>query len=129
MVAHNLDAAGTVNCAFIINSLSVQATGQAPDQATDRDTSDVDSQGKPLAPGGGAKSTNGTMFTGCHPNWQQLSDANKQSACNKRARLDVKNTRGKKPPHKGRGASAIKSNKQQVEPEDCQPQGQTQISQ
>jgi hypothetical protein len=114
MVAHNLDAAGTVNCAFIVNSLSVQATGQAPDHATNRNTSGVDSQGKPLAPEGGVKSTDGAMFAGCYPNWQQLLDANKQSAHDERARLNIKNTRGKKPPHKGRGASAIKSNKKQV---------------
>jgi hypothetical protein len=114
MVAHDLDATGTVNYAFIVNSLSVQATGQAPDHATNRNTSGVDSQGKPLAPEGGVKSTDGTIFTGYYPNWQQLSDANKQSVYDERARLDIKNVRGKKPPHKGRGASAIKSNKKQV---------------
>ena len=74
----------------------------------------VSSQGKPLAPEGGVKSTDGTIFTGYYPNWQQLLDANKQSVYDERARLDIKNVRGKKPPHKGRGASAIKSNKKQV---------------
>jgi Mg2+ and Co2+ transporter CorA len=114
MVHYDLDVAGTVTYEFIANSLSAQATGQAPDHATNRNTSGVGSQGGALAPEGGVTSTDGTIFTGHYPNWQQLTDANKQSVYDERKRLGIKNTKGKKPPYKGRQASAIKSKKKQV---------------
>jgi hypothetical protein len=114
MVSRDLDVAGTVTYDFIANSLSVQATGQAPDHATNRNTSGVGSRGDTLAPDGGVTSTDGTIFTGYYPNWQQLTDANKQSVYDERKRLDITSTKGKKPPYKGRQTSAIKSKKKQV---------------
>ncbi len=113
MVAHDLDIAGTVTYDFIANSLSVQATGQAPDHATNRNTSAL-GRGEASAPDGGVTSNDGTIFTGYYPNWRQLTDANKQSVYDERKRLDIKMTKGKKPPYKGRQTSAIKAKKKEV---------------
>jgi hypothetical protein len=114
MVAHDLDTAGTVTYDFIANSLSVQATGQAPDHATNRNTSAL-GRGEAVAPDGGVTSNDGTIFTGYYPNWRQLTDANKQSVYDERKRLDIKNSpKGKKPPYKGRQASATKAKKKEV---------------
>jgi hypothetical protein len=82
---------------FITNSLAAE-DDRLPDHVINRNASRLESQGGGTAPEGGVKGQDGAMFTGCCRSWQQLSEDNNQSVCDKCEHMN--NSTKKKAPNK-----------------------------
>jgi hypothetical protein len=82
-VLHDFDRGGThVTFDFVANNLAAEAAGP-PCHVLNCKARGLESCSGGQAPEGGVKGQDGVMFAGSHPSWQQLSEDNKPSVCDK----------------------------------------------
>ena len=108
-VQEGLDVAGTsVTYDFIANSFSAEVASQ-PDYVPNRQASAVGSQGGGgSAPESGVKGPDGSMFTGCYGDWNDISKENRQLVYEERKRLGQTSKKRSKP-------SAVKTKKKALD--------------